>query len=81
MKEYFLTNKEECNLPATIGTWGKVKSFLFQEIDLNTPIILELTPAQDKVLKKVYNFFQEIKLPKLNDVFNNEISWFGKNNK
>ena len=29
MKEYFLTNKEECNLPATIGTWGKVKSFFF----------------------------------------------------
>ena len=53
MKEYFLTNKEECNLPATIGSFGKIKSFLFQEI----------------------------KLPKLNDVFNNEISWFGKNNK
>ena len=81
MKEYFLTNKEECNLPATIGTWGKVKNFLFQEIDLNAPIFIELTPAQDKVVKKVCNFFQEIKLPQLNNIFPQEIKWFGKKDK
>ena len=61
MKEYNL-NENAGNLPAEVGVWGKVKNFLFQEIDLNKPIVLELTPKEEKVLTEVHDFlFQEVK--------------------
>ena len=48
-------------LPAKVGLWSKISGFLFQEIDLNKPIVLELTPKEEKVLSEVHDFlFQEI---------------------
>ena len=80
MKEYDLNENAESNLPAEVGVWGKVKNFLFQEIDLNAPIVLELTPKEEKVLTEVHNFlFQEVKFPELHDFLFQEITLFGKN--
>lgn len=70
------------NLPAKIGLWGKVKAFLFQEIDLNAEIVLELTPKEKKVLTEVHDFlFQEVKFPELHDFLFQEVTIFGKKNK
>lgn len=78
MKEYNL-NENAGNLPVEVGVWGKVKNFLFQEIDLNKPIVLELTPKEEKVLTEVHDFlFQEIKFPELHDFLFQEITIFGK---
>ena len=80
MKEYNLNENSGSNLPAEIGVWGKVKNFLFQEIDLNKPIVLELTPKEEKVLGEVHDFlFQDIKFPELSDFLFQEITIFGKN--
>ena len=49
MKEYNLNENSGNNLPAEVGLWGKVKGFLFQEIDLNKPIVLELTPKEENL--------------------------------
>jgi hypothetical protein len=65
-------------LPAKIGVWSKIKGFLFQEIDLNKPIVLELTPKEEKVLNEVHDFlFQEVKFPELHDFLFQEIHFFG----
>ena len=78
MKEYNLQESSASNLPVKAGMWTKVKSFLFQEIDLNKPIVLELTPKEEKVLTEVHDFlFQEIKFPELHDFFFQEINLFG----
>ena len=80
MKEYNLNENAGSTLPAEIGVWGKVKNFLFQEIDLNKPIVLELTPKEEKVLGEVHDFlFQDIKFPELSDFLFQEITIFGKN--
>lgn len=80
MKEYGLTESAGNNLPRELGVWGKVKGFLFQEIDLNKPIVLELTPKEEKVLTEVHNFlFQDVKFPELHDFLFQEITLFGKN--
>ena len=81
MKEYDLGgNIESGNLPTKVGMWGKIKNFLFQEIDLNKPIVLELTPKEEKVLTEVHDFmFQEVKFPELHDFLFQEITLFGKN--
>ena len=52
MKEFKLNENEQAgsNVPAKIGIWSKIKGFLFQEIDLNKPIVLELTPKEEKLL-------------------------------
>ena len=86
MKEFKLDeneiNQAGSGLPVKIGVWAKVKSFLFQEIDLNKPIVLELTPKEEKVLNEVHDFlFQEIKFPELHDFLFQEITFFGKKNK
>ena len=48
------------------GFWSKVKEFLFQEIDLNAPIKVELTPYQQKVEDEINEFLhQEISFRKL----------------
>ncbi len=79
MKEYNLNEQAGSNLPAEIGLWGKVKGFLFQEIDLNKPIVLELTPKEEKVLGEVHDFlFQEVKFPELHDFLFQEITLFGR---
>ena len=81
MKEYDLGgNIGNGNLPTKVGMWGKIKNFLFQEIDLNKPIVLELTPKEEKVLTEVHDFmFQEVKFPELHDFLFQEITLFGKN--
>lgn len=81
MREYNLAESAESNLPVQVGVWGKVKSFLFQEIDLNKPIVLELTQKEEKVLTEVHDFlFQEVKFNELHDFLFQEITLFGKNN-
>lgn len=88
MKEYKLTDVSSSsattgtNLPAVVGLWSKVKNFLFREIDLNKPIVLELTPKEEKVLTEVHDFlFQEVKFPELHDFFFREINLFSKKKK
>ncbi len=84
MKEFNLSENEQAgkNLPTKIGVWSKIKGFLFQEIDLNKPIVLELTPKEEKVLNEVHDFlFQEVKFPELHDFLFQEITFFGKKNK
>ena len=69
-------------LPAKVGLWSKISGFLFQEIDLNKPIVLELTPKEEKVLSEVHDFlFQEVKFPELHDFLFQEITLFGKKKK
>ena len=80
MKEYKLTETSEAgNLPAVVGIWGKLKKVLFGKIDWNKPIVLELTPKQEKVLTEVHDFlFQEVEFPELHDFFFKEINLFAK---
>lgn len=78
MKEYNLNENAGNNLPAEASLWSKFKGFLFQEIDLNKPIVLELTPKEEKVLGEVHDFlFQEVKFPELHDFLFQEINIFG----
>lgn len=90
MKEYNLQESAGSNLPTEVGVWGKIKNvllkevdlkgFLLQEIDLNKPIVLELTPKEEKVLTEVHDFlFQEVKFPELHDFLFQEITLFGRN--
>lgn len=83
MKEYKLEETREAgNLPAVISMWSKLKKFLFKEIDFTKPIVIELTPHEEKVLSEVHDFFfQEIRFPELHDFFFREINLFGKKNK
>ena len=47
------------SLPKAI--WSRIKSFLFQEIDLKQEIRIELSPKEEKVLNEVHDFlFQEV---------------------
>lgn len=81
MKEFKLSENEQSGsaLPAKVGIWSKIKGFLFQEIDLNKPIVLELTPKEEKVLGEIHDFlFQEVKFPELHDFLFQEITLFGK---
>ena len=83
MKEFKLDETEQAGsgLPTQIGVWSKIRGFLFQEIDLNKPIVLELTPKEEKVLNEVHDFlFQEVKFPELHDFLFQEITFFGKKN-
>ncbi len=69
-------------LPTKQTAWGKIRAFLFQEIDLTKPIVLELTPKEEKVLNEVHDFlFQEVKFPELHDFLFQEVTIFGKKNK
>ena len=83
MKEYKLVESANSgNLPMVVGVWGKIKNVLFNEIDWNKPIVLELTEKEEKVLTEVHDFlFQEVKFPELHDFFFKEINifnWFRK---
>ncbi len=85
MKEFKLnengTSQSGGSLPTKVGVWAKVKGFLFQEINLNKPIVLELTPKEEKVLNDVHDFlFQEIKFSGLHDFLFQDITLFGKKN-
>ena len=86
MREYNLSEVGDAGLPTQVGVWGKIKNFLFQEIDLMqevdlfAPVVLELTPKEEKVLSEVHDFlFQEINFSELHDFLFQEIT-FGKKN-
>ena len=69
------------NLPVQTGFWTKVKSFLFQEIDWNKEIRVELTPHQQKIEKEINDFLhQEITWQKVHDFLFQEVT-FGKKDK
>lgn len=80
MKEYNLVESQEAgNLPMVVGVWSKIKGLLLKEIDLNKPIVLELTAKEEKVLTEVHDFlFQEVKFPELHDFLFQEINFFSK---
>jgi len=62
------------NLPGVVSVWSKVRAFLFQEIDLDKEIKLELTPKQEKVFQEVRDFWcQEITGQKIKDFLFQEI--------
>ena len=84
------SNAAGSNLPVKKGFWGKVKGFLFQEvdvkgflfqeIDLSKPITL--SPKTEKVFGEVHDFlFQEVKFPELHDFLFQEITFFGNKKK
>lgn len=63
-------------LPVKTGFWSKVKSFLFQEIDWNKEIKVELTPYQQKVEDEVNEFLhQEITWSKVKSFLFKEIKF------
>lgn len=46
-------------LPTKPSVWSKIRAFLFQEIDLNAPIKIELTPYQQKVEDEINEFLHQ----------------------
>lgn len=67
------------NLPVKNGFWQKFKAFWLQEIDWNQEIVVELTPAQQKVEDEINEFLhQEITWDKVHDFLFQEVT-FGKN--
>lgn len=53
------TKVETDSLPTKQSVWTKIRSFLFQEIDLNAPIKIELTPYQQKIEKEINDFLHQ----------------------
>lgn len=52
------------------GLWSKIKAFLFQEIDLNAKIQVELTPYQQKVEDEINEFLhQEVSFKSIANLF------------
>ena len=41
------------------GLWSRIRSFLFQEVDLTAPIKVELTPYQQKVEDEINEFLHQ----------------------
>ena len=65
-------------LPTKQTVWSKIRSFLFQEIDLMAPIKVELTPYQQKIEDEINEFlYQEITWAKVKDFLFQEVT-FGK---
>ena len=66
----------EASLPAKVGFWPKVKSFLFQEIKV------ELTPAQQKFEDDLNDFLHlELTWQDFHDFLFQEINFGKKKNK
>ena len=64
------TKVEADSLPTKQSVWSKIRSFLFQEIDLNAPIKIELTPYQQKIENEINEFLhQEISFKGLFNIF------------
>ena len=80
MKEYNYREVDTTsagNLPVLVGMWSRVKRFLLTEIDLDRPIVIELTEKQQKVIREVHDFwFQEIEFPELHDFFFKDLNIF-----
>ena len=63
------TKVEAGSLPTKPSVWSKIRSFLFQEIDLTAPIKVELTPYQQKIEDEINEFLhQEVSFK---GIFNN----------
>jgi len=57
-------------LPAKQTVWSKIRSFLFQEVDLMAPIKVELTPYQQKIEDEINEFLhQEISFKGFFNIF------------
>ena len=60
-------------LPKEVSVWGKIKSFLLQ--DVSRDIVVTMTPHQAKVLKEVHDFwFQEVNFGKVKDFLFQDIT-------
>ncbi len=53
------TKVDAGSLPTKPSVWSKIRSFLFQEIDLTAPIKVELTPYQQKVEDEINEFLHQ----------------------
>ena len=61
---------EADTLPAKQTVWSKIRSFLFQEIDLMAPINVELTPYQQKIEDEINEFLhQEVSFKGIFNIF------------
>ena len=58
-EEATFTKVEADKLPTKPSVWSKIRSFLFQEIDLTAPIKVELTPYQQKVEDEINEFLHQ----------------------
>ena len=47
---------ESDSLPTKQSIWTKIRSFLFQDLDLYAPVKVELTPYQQKVEDEINDF-------------------------
>ena len=56
---YDVEEFDEKKLPVKRGLWSRFKSFLFQEIDWNKQIKVELTPYQQKVENEINEFLHQ----------------------
>ena len=64
------TKVETESLPTKPKVKKKIRSFLFQEIDLTAPIKIELTPYQQKIEDEINEFLhQEISFKGIFNVF------------
>ena len=50
---------EADELPVKPSIWTKIRSYLFQEVDLTSPIKVELTPYQQKVEDEINEFLHQ----------------------
>jgi len=57
--ETVFTKVEAEKLPTKPSLWSKIRSFLFQEIDLTAPIKVELTPYQQKIEDEINEFLHQ----------------------
>ena len=58
-KNKVFTKVDAGSLPTKPSVWSKIRSFLFQEIDLTAPIKVELTPYQQKVENEINEFLHQ----------------------
>ena len=69
-KNKVFTKVETDSLPTKQSVWTKIRSFLFQEIDLTAPIKVELTPYQQKIEDEINEFLhQEVSFKGFFDIF------------
>lgn len=69
-KNKVFTKVETDSLPTKQSVWTKIRSFLFQEIDLTAPIKVELTPYQQKIENEINEFLhQEVSFKGFFDIF------------
>lgn len=53
------TKVENESLPTKQSLWTKIRTFLFQDIDWNKPIKIELTPYQQKIENEINEFLHQ----------------------